>query len=133
MSPDDTPIEAGLGFVVAFDKPGGFIGREALLEQKKNGVKKRLVQFALTDSSKLLYHNEPIYRNGEIVGHITSGMYGHAIDKSIGMGYVENHHGLVDKAFVDSGTYEIEVAGERVGATAQLQPFYDPKSERVKA
>jgi 4-methylaminobutanoate oxidase (formaldehyde-forming) len=91
------------------------------------------VQFALTDSSKLLYHNEPIYRNGEIVGHITSGMYGHAIDKSIGMGYVENHHGLVDKAFVDSGTYEIEVAGERVGATAQLQPFYDPKSERVKA
>ncbi len=133
VSPDDTPIEAGLGFVVAFDKPGGFIGREALLEQKKNGVKKRLVQFALTDSSKLLYHNEPIYRNGEIVGHITSGMYGHAIDKSIGMGYVENHHGLVDKAFVDSGTYEIEVAGERVGATAQLQPFYDPKSERVKA
>ena len=70
---------------------------------------------------------------GLLVGHITSGMYGHAIDKSIGMGYVENHHGLVDKSFVDSGTYEIEVAGERVGATAQLQPFYDPKSERVKA
>jgi glycine cleavage system aminomethyltransferase T len=133
VSPDDTPIEAGLGFVVAFDKPGGFIGREALLEQKKNGVAKRLVQFALNDSSKLLYHNEPIYRNGEIVGYITSGMYGHAIDKSIGMGYVKNHHGLVDKAYVDAGTYEIEVAGKRYAATAQLQPFYDPKSERVKA
>jgi 4-methylaminobutanoate oxidase (formaldehyde-forming) len=133
VSPDDTPIEAGLGFVVAWDKPGGFIGREALLEQKKSGVRKRLVQFALNDSSKLLYHNEPIWRNSEIVGHITSGMYGHSLDKSIGMGYVENHHGLADKAFIESGTYEIEVACERIGATAQLQPFYDPKSERVKA
>ena len=133
ISPDDTPIEAGLGFTVAYDKPGGFIGRDALLKQKETGVKKRLVQFALNDASKLLYHNEPIWRNGEIVGHIASGMFGHHIGKSIGMGYVENHHGLADKAFITEGSYEIEVAGERVTASAQLEPFYDPKSARVKA
>jgi 4-methylaminobutanoate oxidase (formaldehyde-forming) len=60
-------------------------------------------------------------------------MFGHHIGKSIGMGYVENHHGLADKAFITEGSYEIEVAGERVGAVAQLEPFYDPKSARVKA
>jgi 4-methylaminobutanoate oxidase (formaldehyde-forming) len=133
ISPDDSPIEAGLGFTVAWNKEGGFIGRDALLKQKETGVKKRLVQVALKDASKLLYHNEPIWRNDEIVGHIASGMFGHHLGKSLGMGYVENHHGLADKEFITSGTYEIEVAGERVVADVQLEPFYDPKSLRIKA
>ena len=133
VSPDDTPIEAGLGFVVSFTKPGGFIGKDALLKQKASGVSKRLVQFALRDQSKLLLHNEPIWRDNVIVGHITSGMFGHTLGKSLGMGYVENDHGLVDKAFVMAGSYEIEVAGERFAADAQLEPFYDPKSERIKS
>jgi 4-methylaminobutanoate oxidase (formaldehyde-forming) len=133
ISPDDNPIEAGLGFVVAWDKPGGFIGREALQQVRERGVNRRLVQFALHDSEKLLYHNEPIWRDGALVGHITSGMYGHTVDRSLGMGYVEHHHGIADAAFINSGTYEIEVAGERVGADAQLASFYDPKSLRVKS
>jgi 4-methylaminobutanoate oxidase (formaldehyde-forming) len=133
ISPDDSPIEAGLGFTVAWNKAGGFIGRDALLKQKETGVKKRLVQVALKDAGKLLYHNEPIWRNNEIVGHIASGMFGHHLGKSLGMGYVENHHGLADKEFITSGTYEIEVAGERVAADVQLEPFYDPKSLRIKA
>ena len=133
ISPDDSPIEAGLGFTVAWNKEGGFIGRDALLKQKETGVKKRLVQVALKDAGKLLYHNEPIWRNDEIVGHIASGMFGHHLGKSLGMGYVENHHGLADKEFITSGTYEIEVAGERVAADVQLEPFYDPKSLRIKA
>ena len=133
ISPDDNPIEAGLGFVVAWDKPGGFIGRDALLEARERGVTRRLVQFALHDSERLLYHNEPIWRDGELVGHITSGMYGHTVDRSLGMGYVEHHHGIADAAYINAGTYEIEVAGERVGADAQLAPFYDPKSLRVKS
>ena len=62
-----------------------------------------------------------------------SGMFGHHLGKSLGMGYVENHHGLADKDFITSGTYEIEVAGERVAADVQLEPFYDPKSLRIKA
>jgi len=132
IADEDTPLEAGLGFAVSWDKPDGFIGREALLEQREKGVKKRLVQFALDDPEPLLYHNEPIWRDGVIVGYITSGMFGHAIGKSLGMGYV--HHGDgVDADFVNAGSYEVEVACERFTATASLKPFYDAKSERVKA
>ncbi|MFM7337684.1 MAG: aminomethyltransferase family protein, partial [Actinomycetota bacterium] len=133
VSPDDTPLEAGLGFVVAMNKRDGFIGRDALVKQKDAGLNKRMVQFSLADPERLLYHNEPIWRDGEIVGNITSGMYGHTIDASLGMGYVTNRSGLVDKTFVTDAKYEIEVAGERVAATAQLDPFYDPKSLRVKS
>ncbi len=129
---EETPVEAGLSFAVAWDKPGGFIGKEALLEQRENGVKKRLVQFALDDLEPLMHHNEPIWRNDQIVGYITSGMFGHAVGKSLGMGYVENEDG-VDAAYVKEGTYEIEVACKRYPATASLIPFYDPKSVRVKA
>ena len=132
IADEDTPVEAGLGFAVAWDKPGGFIGKEALDEQRQNGVTKRLVQFALDDPEPLLYHNEPIWRGDAIVGHITSGMFGHALGKSLGMGYVEDDGG-VDEEFVNSGVYEIEVACERFPATASLRPFYDPKSERIKA
>ena len=138
ISDEDTPLEAGLGFAVKFDKPGGFIGREALLRQKeglsdvKNGVlKKRLVQFALEDPEPLLYHNEPIWCDGRIVGDLTSGMYSHTIGTCLGMGYVTNEDG-VSKDFLESSTFEIEVAGERHRANASLRAFYDPKSERVR-
>ena len=129
---EDTPLEAGLGFAVAFDKPGGFLGRDALLRQREAGIpRRRLVQFKLEDDSKLLYHEEPIYRDGELIGSITSGMYGHRVDASLGMGYLRCEDG-VDKAFVDGGSYEIEVAWERIPAKAQLAPYYDPRMERVK-
>ncbi len=133
ISPDETPLEAGLGFAVAWDKPGGFIGRDALAAQKSAGLRQRLVQFALADPDRLLYHNEPIWRDGELVGRITSGMYGHTVDASVGMGYVARADRMIDKAWIDAGSYEIEVAGERVAARAQLEPFYDPKSLRVRA
>jgi len=102
-----------------------------LLQQKAQGVTRQLLQFALRDPSKLLYHNEPIWRDGVIVGRITSGMFGHALGKSLGMGYVE--HGTPEAAArLLEGVYQIEVAGERVGADVSLQPFYDPKSTRIK-
>jgi 4-methylaminobutanoate oxidase (formaldehyde-forming) len=130
---EDTPLEAGLGFAVAFDKPGGFIGRDALLRQREAGVpRRRLVQFKLEDDQKLLYHEEPIYRDGELIGSITSGMYGHRVEASLGMGYLREDGG-VTKDFIDAGNYEIEIAWEKVPAKAQLAPFYDPKMERVKA
>ncbi len=129
---EDTPLEAGLGFAVRFDKNVPFIGRDALLRQKEAGVKKRLVQFALEDAEPLLYHNEPIYRDGEMVGYLTSGSYGHHLGRAIGLGYV-HHPAGADAGFVGSGRYEIEVAGERFPAAASLRPLYDPKSERVKA
>ena len=132
ISDEDTPLQAGLGFAVAWDKPGGFIGREALQQQKQQGLGRRLVQFALDDPLPLLYHNEPIWRNGVIVGRITSGMFGHTLGQSLGMGYVANPDGLADRDYILGGDYAIEVAGERVAAKASLAGWYDPKSLRVK-
>jgi 4-methylaminobutanoate oxidase (formaldehyde-forming) len=101
------------------------------MKQREDGVNKRFVQFLLEDPEPLLYHNEPIYRDGVIVGYVTSGMYGHTLGASVGLGYVENPDG-VDAAFVNDGSYEIEVVGQRVPAKASLRPMYDPKSERIK-
>ncbi len=131
ITDEDTPIEAGLSFAVAYDKPGGFIGRDALLAQKEVGPRKRLVQFLLDDPKPLLYHNEPIWRDDSIVGYITSGMYGHTLGGAVGLGYV-NHSERVTPAWIRDGRYEIEVAGVRVPAKPSLRPMYDPKSERVR-
>ena len=132
ITDEDSPLEAGLGFAVKFDKKGGFIGRDALLKQKENKVlKRRLVQFALDDPQPLLYHNEPIWCGGKIVGDLTSGMYGHTIGTCLGMGYVTCEDG-VSKEFIESNSFEIEVAGVRYPARSSLSAFYDPKSERVR-
>ena len=128
----DTPLEGGLGFAVKFDKPGGFIGRGALQRQREAGLNKRLVQFLLTDPQPMLYHNEPIWRDGVLAGYVRSAMYGHTLGGAVALGYVENPDG-VDADYVNSGTYEIEIAGVRYPATAALRPLYDPKSERIKA
>jgi 4-methylaminobutanoate oxidase (formaldehyde-forming) len=132
ITDEDTPLEAGLGFACRFDKNAPFIGRDALLRQKEAGLTRRLVQFALEDPEPLLYHNEPIYRDGEIVGHLTSANYGHALGRAVGLGYVKHADGA-DRAFIESGRYEIEVACTRVPATASLRPLYDPKGERIRA
>ncbi len=133
ITDEDTPLEAGLGFAVAWDKPGGFIGRDALLRQREAGLHRRLVQFKLSDPEKLLYHNEPVWRDGVIVGYLSSGNYGHALGAAIGLGYISDPDGgVVDKAFVEAGSYEIEVACERILATVSLRPLYDPKSARIR-
>lgn len=130
---EDTPLEAGLGFCVAWDKPGGFIGDEVLHAAKATGTPtRRMVQFCLEDPAKLLYHEEPIWCDGRIVGSISSGMYGHRIDASLGMGYV-NHAEGVTAQWLAQQRFEIEVAWQKVPAVASLTPFYDPKSERIKA
>jgi glycine cleavage system aminomethyltransferase T/glycine/D-amino acid oxidase-like deaminating enzyme len=129
----DTPLEVGLGFAVDFDKPGGFIGREALVRQREKGVlTHRLVQFLLQDPEPLLYGSEPIFRDGERVGYLGSGGYGHTLGGAVGLGRVENETG-VTADFVKSGSYEIEVAGVRFPAKASLRPMYDPKGERVRS
>jgi len=130
---EDTPLEAGLGFAVNFAKSGGFIGLEALLRQKEQGVRRRLVNFRLEADDPLLYHNEPIWRSGRIVGRLTSGMFGHTVGRPLGLGYVENDGELVTDEWVLGGDYQLEVAAARLPATAALKPFYDPRSLRVKA
>jgi glycine cleavage system aminomethyltransferase T len=132
ITDEDSPLEAGLGFAVAMGKPGGFIGREALLRRKERGLTRRLVQFVMEDLEPLLYHNEPILRDGEIVGRVTSGMFGHTIGRAIGLGYVENGGEAVTPEFIQNSQFEIEVAGARLRAKASLKPLYDPENLRVK-
>ncbi len=129
---EDSPLDAGLMFVVRPDKPGGFIGRDALLRQVEQRRTRALVQFLLDDPQPMLYHNEPIWRDGEIVGYLSSGMYGHTLGAAVGLGYVCHPDGVSDE-FVLSGSYEIEVACERVSARVSLSPFYDPDSLRIHA
>jgi glycine cleavage system aminomethyltransferase T len=136
IADEDTPLEAGLGFAVAWDKKGGFIGQEALEKQHaKNVQPKRMVCLALEDHSAkapMIYHEEPIYRDGVIVGSTTSGAWGHRINASLGMGYVKNEAG-VTKELIEAGKWEVEIAWRRYPANVQLQSFYDPKGERIKA
>lgn len=131
IAEEDTPLQAGLNFAVAYDKPGGFIGRDALLKQKEAGIDRRLVQFKLEDPEPLLYHDEPILRDGELVGHTTSGMFGYTIGASLGMGYVSAPLDM-PRAEVLDATFELTVNGVNQPATASYRSFYDPKSERVR-
>lgn len=131
ITPADTPLQAGLGFAVGFGKEADFIGRVALEAQRRAPLTRRLVHFMLEDPGPILLHDEPIYRDGEIVGRITSGAYGYTLGRSVGMGYLEHPAG-VDAAFVNAGSYELELACERFPARASLKPFYDPKGERVR-
>ncbi len=129
---EDTPFEAGLGFAVRLDKRASFTGRDALLAQQGKPLARRLAVFMLDDPEPLLYHDEPIWRNGALVGRITSGAYGHTVGRAVGLGWIACPDGVTE-AFVASGRWEVEIACERVPARAQLAPLYDPKSLRVRA
>jgi 4-methylaminobutanoate oxidase (formaldehyde-forming) len=131
ITDEDHVLEAGLGFAVKTDK-GAFIGREAVLRKRDAGLARRMLQFRLTDPEPLLFHNEPILRDGVIVGYLTSGNYGHALGGAVGLGYVPcRYAGETVKEMLTS-TYQIDVAGRMVGAEAFTGPLYDPKSQRVR-
>ncbi|MBI2800370.1 MAG: GcvT family protein [Gammaproteobacteria bacterium] len=132
IGPHDSPLEAGLGFTCAWDKPGGFIGRDAVLVAREQGrLKRRLVQFVLEDPAPLLYHNEPIYRDGELNSYTTSAMYGHTLGAAVAMGYVTNPDDVTDE-FIASGHYEIEIGHRRYSARCLLKPAYDPSNSRIR-
>ena len=127
----DTPLEAGLGFVVDLEK-GDFVGREALLRQKALGPpKKRLVLFLLEDPGPLLVGREPIRCDGRPCGYVRAGAFGHTLGASVGLGIIELEEGITGD-LLRSRRFEIEVDAQVVGARASLAPLYDPKSERVR-
>ncbi len=131
IGPDYTPFESGLGWAVKLRKNIDFKGRAAAEKQKAEGVAKILACFTV-DPDIVLQGRETIYRNGKRVGWLTSGGYGYTVNKSIGYGYIRDADG-VDADYVTSGSYELEVATERVSCDVTLQPLYDPKMERIKA
>ncbi|UYV37469.1 FAD-dependent oxidoreductase [Rhodobacteraceae bacterium D3-12] len=130
ITPEDHVIDAGLGFAVKTSKPA-FIGRDAVLKRRETGPQSRMLQFLLNDPEPLLYHNEPILRDGTIVGYLRSGAYGHTLGAAVGMGYVPCAGETTAELL--ASRFEIDVMGTRVSATASLKPLYDPTSERVKA
>ncbi len=129
ITDEDHVLEAGLGFAVRTDK-ADFIGREAVLRKRQAGLERRLVQFRLTDPAPQLYHAEAILRDGEIVGPVTSGSYGHHLGGAIGLGYVPCRGQSAGEVL--GSRYQIEVAGVRHEAVASLAPMYDPTSDRVR-
>ena len=130
ITDEDHVLEAGLGFAVKTGK-GDFIGREAVLRKREEGLSRRLVQFRLTDPEPLLFHNEAVVRDGRIVSTVTSGNYGHFLGGAIGLGYVPCAG--ESEAELLASRFEIEIAGVRHAAEASLKPIYDPKAERVRA
>jgi len=132
ITPNDTPLEAGLGWAVKLGPSIDFLGREELERQKRSGTTRRLVGFTVDDPSLLLHGRETIFRNEERVGWLTSGGWGYTVEKNIGYGYVNNPDG-VDNAFLVSGNYELEVATRRVPASLHLRALVDPAMERTRA
>ncbi|MDM8164699.1 FAD-dependent oxidoreductase [Roseovarius sp.] len=127
---EDNVVDAGLGFAVDLSKED-FIGKAAVTARKESGPESRMVQFLLEDPEPLLFHNEPVIREGEYVGYLSSGNYGHHLGAAVGMGYVPCKGESAQDVL--GSTYEIDVMGTKVKAKASLKPMYDPKSERVKA
>ncbi|MEM9196033.1 MAG: glycine cleavage T C-terminal barrel domain-containing protein, partial [Myxococcota bacterium] len=128
----DHPLEVGLGFAVRWKKRGGFIGKEALAGRRDNGPPRRqLAQVLVQDPAPLLFHGELVYRNDQALGYVRSGSYGHTLGGAVGLAMLEADE-PVDDAFLASGTFEIDIAGQRYPVTASLAPLYDPEMKRIK-
>lgn len=129
----DHVLEAGLGFAVDLNKPGGFLGKEAVLAKKAQGaLKRRLVQVLVKDPEPLLFHAEVVLRDGKEVGYVRAASYGHTLGGAVGLAMVEAER-AVDAAWLSSGRWEVDIAGRRWPAAASLKPLYDPEMKKIKA
>ena len=131
ITDEDTPLEAGLGFVIGWDKAVDFIGRAALEAQREQPRTKRLIQFRLEDPDLLTYHDEPILRDGVVVGRTSSSMWSFTQDRCCSMGYV-THDEAITRDWLDDGCFEIEVAGARIPASTSIRSWYDPGNLRMR-
>ncbi len=133
LTPDDNPLQAGLGWAVKLDKPGGFIGQKALVEAKAKPLARRLVSVVLADGEPLLWGGEALLRDGKPVGDLTSAGYGHTIGASVGMGYVKRDDGAaIDAAWLEAGRFEVDLAGTHFAAKVSLRCPFDPAGARIK-
>jgi 4-methylaminobutanoate oxidase (formaldehyde-forming) len=135
ITDDDHVLEAGLGFAVKVGKKpskfGNFIGCDAVIKKQEKGLERRLMQFLLNDPEIMLYHNEPILRNGEVVSYLTSGSYGHALGGAVGLGYIDCEPSASDKELL-SDTYTLEVEGEVQAVRVSLAPMFDPSNAKIR-
>ncbi len=129
----DTVLEAGLGFAVTWDKPGGFIGRDAALAQKALGVPtKRLVQVLVLDPEPMMFHAEPVRRDGLMVGYIRAASYGHTLGGAVGLAMVETGGEPLTQAWIDAGEWTVEIAAGTHPVKVSLRPLFDPTNEKIK-
>ena len=128
----DTPLETGLGFACAFDKPGGFIGREALLAQRQAGLSRRLILLTVDEGRPLLLHEEPVYRDGVLAGAVTSAAMSFTFDKPMALAMLRLE-GESGPAALAASRYEIDVAGVRHPASAHRRAPYDPAGSRMRS
>jgi heterotetrameric sarcosine oxidase gamma subunit len=131
ITDEDTPLEAGLGFAIGWDKDADFTGRAALEAHRVMPRTKRLIQIRIEDPSLLTYHDEPIYRDGQVVGRTSSSMWSATQDRCCAMGYVA-HDEAITKDWLDAATWETNIAGRRVPVTTSIRSWYDPRNERPK-
>ena len=130
ITDEDTPIEAGLGFAIDWDK-GEFLGRDALLAQKEAPRSKRLIQFRIEDPDLLTYHDEPIYRDGVVVGCTSSSMWSATQDRCCAMGYVEHPDGeSITAAWLDDATWEVNIGGQMAPLSTSIRSWHDPQNQR---
>ena len=135
----DSLMEVGLGFTADMNKEGGFIGKELVTQQKaflkaNKGLPRRLVQVLVVDNpSVMMFHGEVLWRNGKRVGDVRAASYGHTLGGAVGLGMIEEQNDvMVNKTYIDSGTWEVEVANEKFPIKVSLSPLYDPKNLKIK-
>ena len=126
IGPDDTPLHAGLEFAVKFNKLDSFIGKEALLQQKSEGISRRLALLTVSDTSAHPHGGEPIWWNKRLVGHTTSGTFGHTLGCAVMMGYISCVDSKLD-TMINTGSFEVEIACRGFPANVSLDAPYDPK------
>jgi 4-methylaminobutanoate oxidase (formaldehyde-forming) len=130
----DSVLEAGLGFAVALDKPGGFIGRQAVLAKKAAGpLTRRLLQVLVLDPEPLMFHAEVVRRNDRRVGYVRAASYGFTLGGAVGLAMIDSGGEPIDQKWIDAGAWEVDIAGRRYPVRASLRPMYDPAMARIKA
>ena len=128
----DSVLEAGLGFAVDLKKPNGFLGKDAVVAQKAKGpLTRRLLQILVKDPEPLLFHAEPVYRDGVAVGYVRAASYGHTLGGAVGLAMIDAKQPL-DQTWIDAGTWEVDIAGTKYPALASLRPLFDPENKKIK-
>jgi glycine cleavage system aminomethyltransferase T len=129
----DSVLEAGLGFAVDLDKPGGFIGRDAVLAKKAEGpLTRRLLQVLVSDPEPLMFHAEVVRRNDKAVGYVRAASYGFTLGGAVGLAMIDAGE-PINAVYVNDAVWDVEIAGVRYPATASIRPLYDPNMERIKS
>ncbi|CAE7711910.1 abo [Symbiodinium microadriaticum] len=135
----DSLMEVGLGFTADMNKADGFLGDHKVRSQKADlkaakGLRRRLVQVLVQDKDAMMYHGEVLWRNDEIVGDVRIGSYGHTLGGPVGLAMVElGGSEVVNKSFLESGKWEVEISNRRFPVRVSLAPMYDPQNTRIKS